>query len=323
MDFVRNSKDALAGTSAGVVGTILGFPFDTTKTTMQLSNMSVTNSIRTIYSKSGFVGFYKGVGSPLVALTILNTVNFSSYARFRNLLSVQSPLDLRNKYFEWKIALAAALVGPIASSISTPFELVKTQMQLSASNGPATMTITKGTVWKNSLHAAVDLVKRFGIRHLYLGHSVNTLREMVFLSTYFTVYEHLKYNLSGSNSERSFISLSPLFSVPLSGGCAGACGWFVSFPLDLIKTNIQKGFDHSNILQRKRCTCSNVSIQSYRYLLYVHTYINTDIVIYRHMHLQACMYKYRLNIVSFGSTNILNVRTFFHTYTHIHTVLRR
>ena len=271
MDFVRNSKETLAGTSAGVVGTILGFPFDTTKTTMQLSNMSVTNSIRTIYSKSGFVGFYKGVGSPLVALTILNTVNFSSYARFRNLLSVQSPLDLRNKYFEWKITLAAALVGPIASSISTPFELVKTQMQLSASNGPATMTITKGTVWKNSLHAAVDLVKRFGIRHLYLGHSVNTLREMIFLSTYFTVYEHLKYSLSGSNSE-NFGSLSPLLSVPLSGGCAGACGWFVSFPLDLIKTNIQKGFDHSNILQRKRCTCSNVSIQSYWYL-YVHTYI--------------------------------------------------
>lgn len=247
MDFLGGAKDALAGATAGVIGTILGFPFDTTKTTMQLSNMSATKSIRTIYAESGFVGFYKGVGSPLVALTILNTVNFTSYAQFCSFLNVQSSIDLKKKNFEWKIPLAAACVGPIASTISTPFELVKTQMQLSASNSAMT---SNGNVWRNSLHAAVDLVKRFGIRYLYLGHSVNTLREMLFLSTYFSVYEHLKYSLASNNVWWG--SLSPLMSVPLSGGCAGACGWFVSFPLDLIKTNIQKGNNNHTTVQRQR-----------------------------------------------------------------------
>lgn len=255
MEFITGTKDTLAGASAGVIGTILGFPFDTTKTTMQLSNMSVTKSMRTIYTESGFVGFYKGVGSPLVALTILNTINFSSYARFCSLLSVQSPIDLKNKYFEWKIPLAAALVGPIASTISTPFELVKTQMQLSASKSAMS---SDRNVWKNSFHAAVDLVKRYGVRYLYLGHSVNTLREVLFLATYFSVYEHLKYSLSSSSSNNNnngwwWGSLSPLLSVPLSGGCAGACGWFVSFPLDLIKTNIQKGNSNYHAeVQRQR-----------------------------------------------------------------------
>ena len=222
-----DSRQVIAGANAGVIGTLLGFPFDTVKTTMQITHKSVKSSVLSIYSESGVLGFYKGVGSPLVALTILNTLNFSSYSRFCNLLGVDTHLGLSNKLFEWKITLAAALVGPIASLISTPFELVKTQMQLSASrnsNNPA---------WRNSFFAATDLMKRNGFLSLYLGHSVNTTREIVFLSTYFTVYEHIKYYLAYSHIPVSI-------RIPFSGGFAGAIGWFVSFPLDLIKSNIQQ-----------------------------------------------------------------------------------
>jgi len=83
----------------------------------------------------------------------------------------------------------------------------------------------------NSFGAAIAIAKRHGIRGLYIGHSMNTTREIVFLSTYFSVYEYMKSNMS--------LTLPKIFAVPIAGGISGAIGWFISFPLDCIKSNIQ------------------------------------------------------------------------------------
>lgn len=115
------------------------------------------------------------------------------------------------------------MIGPISSCISTPFEFVKTQMQiqnLHSSTGP-----------KSSIECALNVVKNFGIRRMFTAHGVNTLRECVFLGTYFTVYEHSKAQVNKL--------FSASIAVPISGGISGAIGWFLSFPLDCIKSNIQ------------------------------------------------------------------------------------
>lgn len=228
---ILEKKEPIAGAAAGVIGTFLGFPFDTVKTTMQIYHKSMGASIQSIYKESGVFGFYKGIGSPLVALTLLNTINFSSYAYFCKLFGFQhDSIKMNQNVFEWKITASAAMVGPISSIISTPFELVKTQMQLSSTSNPK-------VVWKNSIHAAIDLSRRGhnGPLYLYTGHSVNTIREIVFLSTYFSVYEYCKYHLTEGLSH-----LPRSVTIPISGGLAGAFGWFVSFPLDLVKSNIQQ-----------------------------------------------------------------------------------
>ena len=57
--------------------------------------------------------------------------------------------------------------------------------------------------------------------------------KVVFLSSYFFVYEH---------GRRAIAAHAPVpgpVAVPLAGGLAGACGWVVSFPLDLVKARIQ------------------------------------------------------------------------------------
>jgi len=76
----------ISGIFAGIVGTILGFPFDTVKTKMQ-TNKNKYNSMRTTFYKVAVEeglknGFYRGIGSPLVSLTFLNMLNFSSYDFF-------------------------------------------------------------------------------------------------------------------------------------------------------------------------------------------------------------------------------------------------
>ena len=68
---------------------------------------------------------------------------------------------------------------------------------------------------------------------LYVAHSVNVAREMVFLGTYFYTYEGIRSTLVNSSI------VGPSLAVPFSGGVAGALSWFISFPLDCIKARMQ------------------------------------------------------------------------------------
>lgn len=220
--------EAVAGFNAGVVGTVLGFPLDSIKTRMQTTHSSMFKASRLIFKENGIMGFYRGIASPLLSLTILNTLNFSSYSYFKNWLVAgldQKPIQ----FLDWRIPAAAACVGPLSSMISTPFELVKTQMQLNNK-------LSSSTATTSSISTAMSLVKSKGLSSLYVGHSINCMREIVFLSTYFTVYESLKLVLSNNSLD---LKIHPSVAVAVSGGMSGAIGWLVSFPLDCIKSNIQ------------------------------------------------------------------------------------
>jgi solute carrier family 25 carnitine/acylcarnitine transporter 20/29 len=231
LDYVY--KETAAGASAGVIGTVLGYPLDVLKTRQQVSGTSIPQTMRAIYAESGLIGYYRGVASPLLSLTILNTLNFSTYATTRSLIGIPTNFDITTAGIDLRIGLAGAAVGPLSALISTPFELVKTQMQLSARNFASSPSYA-GKRYENSVQAALHIGKTYGVQSLYRGYVVNTTREMVFLGMYFTVYEHVKSLLSMSSS-----GMSPSVAVPFAGGLAGAIGWLVSFPLDCIKSNIQ------------------------------------------------------------------------------------
>lgn len=234
------AREALSGSAAGVVGTVLGYPLDVIKTRMQNSRgaLSITASIRAIYLESGIMGFYRGVVSPLLALTILNTMNFTSYTYFCGKLGVSNSSAGHNrshhetgfgKQFEWRYGVAAGCAGPIAALVSTPFELVKIQCQKQSAAPISTMMMT------------YRILRDHGIKYgLYQGHGINTVREIVFLVAYFTTYENIKHYIQAHIS--SFAGLTSSVNsaaVPIAGGLSGAVGWLISFPLDNIKSNIQ------------------------------------------------------------------------------------
>jgi len=227
--------EAIAGCAAGVIGTLLGYPLDSVKTRMQAQAASggggMVSVTKQVLKEEGMAGFYRGVASPLAALTLLNTLNFSSYAHFRALYGVDDAVLARRFEFEWRVPAAAATVGPLASLISTPFELIKTQMVVNA------RSTSTAEARPSSLRKALQLVRDHGARSLYVGHGVNTMREVVFLGTYFTVYEHSKSVLAAALAD---VGIGAKGSIPVAGGVSGIIGWFVSFPLDCVKSNIQR-----------------------------------------------------------------------------------
>lgn len=217
------TQEAVGGLSAGVVGTVIGFPLDTIKARQQVlgrgNNETILSTGIHIVKREGVLGLYRGIVPPLLSLSILNTLNFTSYSYFQSLYKSQRGWDYRN-------ALAGASCGPLASSVSTVENLIKTQLQLD------NVTAKR---YKGSVDVLQQLVKEDGLKVLYTGHAVNTARETFFLFTYFGVYEGLREALFHLNHDGKN---HPLL-IPVAGGCAGAIAWAASFPLDCVRAGVQ------------------------------------------------------------------------------------
>lgn len=211
----------LAGSSAGIIGTLLGYPLDSCKVRMQ-TDTSGYPSLRRTFSRigreEGVFGFYRGVGAPLTALTILNTMSFAIFAKAKEIVGLS---DDPVEHFDPRITLASLMIAPVTSFVSTPFELLKTQMVMRPHDYPNA----------NFLQTARSIVCTHGARSLYRAHLLNFARESIFLATYFTSYEHIK--------GLSEFYIPATVAIPVAGGLAGAAAWFVSYPLDLIKGNLQ------------------------------------------------------------------------------------
>jgi solute carrier family 25 (mitochondrial carnitine/acylcarnitine transporter), member 20/29 len=259
----RQFDDMIAGAAAGVVGTALGFPLDAIKSRMQVnSSRSIGWILRSIYAEDGVKSFYRGLASPLVALVLLNSMNFTLYSHFRGVLGRDSTFPASHRAstapssssssastssgsggapalfppLDLKVVLAGAAVGPFAAFISTPFEWLKLQMQFNRAQAAAGGAAVQ---YRNTLHACVSVVREHGPSPLFTGHVVNASREMVFLGTYFGVYEHSKQAVVAMFASLNGGGGGSSMAIPVAGGVAGALGWLVSYPLDCIKGNIQ------------------------------------------------------------------------------------
>ncbi|KAL7551180.1 hypothetical protein ACHAWF_014389 [Thalassiosira exigua] len=231
-----------------------------------VKNLSTLSLLSQILRTEGISSVYKGVGPPLLSLSIVNTLSFTSYSYFRqNVFHGRDSWDFKN-------ALSGMMGAPLFGIVTTPENFLKTQMQLdnvqgerekekkrlqtnqckpNAVIGKQTQQLMNGR-FTSSFHCARTLVSVHGLPVLYTGHVINTVREGFFVGTYFFCYEGYKgefqtalsglQNLVLGGAERSisgddfwFTSLA----IPMAGGCAGATAWAFTFPLDCVRASIQ------------------------------------------------------------------------------------
>ena len=161
----------------------------------------------------GVVGAYRGLGPPVCMMMLMNSMNFAAFARLRDRFAGAGAeagwgADPSAPSVDWRVVMAGAAVGPLCAVISTPFELVKLQLQLDgavaarasappsagasaapnartttperAANAPHPGRASSGRIappspppFSNALDAATRLGKRHGARVFYLGFGVN------------------------------------------------------------------------------------------------------------------------------------------------------
>lgn len=128
-------------------------------------------------------------------------------------------------------SMSGAIAGGIISFISCPLELVKIQRQveeLLAKQGGNAGKVERGS----SLRTFLRILRTNGVTGLYRGLLPHSLRDIFGTATYFASYEIAKH------------TLLPILPTPvahfLSGGMSGVASWLVIYPLDLVKSRLQK-----------------------------------------------------------------------------------
>lgn len=219
-----------ASATAGMLGKLVEFPFDTIKVRLQTDNKgrfkSTMDCIKYTYKNEGFFkGFYKGVGSPMFGAILENAVLFVSYGQTYKLLSNEFS-DLQ------KIVISGGVAGSFASFVLTPVELVKCKLQVANLKNSANNNTVFNTISKT--------LKENGVKGLWKGQSSTFLRESLGGCVWFSTYELSKKYLKNKNNEsKQWHSLA-------SGALSGIMFNFSIFPVDTVKSLVQ--IDHKTTI---------------------------------------------------------------------------
>ncbi|SMQ51686.1 unnamed protein product [Zymoseptoria tritici ST99CH_3D7] len=224
------SADFWAGYVSGAIGILVGNPLDILKTKIQAGPSQAAASAPTSTPTSTtsthrrWTSLARGAAAPILGYGALNALLFVTYNRSLALLSPSDPSPGISPTYPpaWSIFTAGALGGLATFFVSAPTELVKCRAQVY--NPP-----------RSSVSVVKELWKAGGVRGLYMGGGITSLRDAVGYGFYFWSYELSKRHLSNEDDSPNQQALKVL----LCGGLAGVVTWASIFPMDVIKTRVQ------------------------------------------------------------------------------------
>ncbi|KAF2012196.1 mitochondrial carrier [Aaosphaeria arxii CBS 175.79] len=252
------SADFWSGYVSGAAGILIGNPLDLIKTRIQAGNASSPSpspsdlpgggqqplqtqqqqrpSIRGHFDRAGTL--VRGTTAPILGYGALNAILFVTYNRTLSLLHTSPPPSSSGTPYSpsdlFKVWCAGAAGGLATFVVSAPTELVKCRAQVS--RGPTT----------SSWAIAREAWRAEGVRGLYYGGGITSVRDAVGYGFYFLSYEWSKQALSSPEDTDREATLKVL----LCGGLAGVITWASVFPLDVVKTRVQTQLLNTSEQQR-------------------------------------------------------------------------
>eukprot|EP00908_Phaeocystis_cordata_P022503 Transcript_4917.p2 GENE.Transcript_4917~~Transcript_4917.p2 ORF type:complete len:285 (-),score=94.02 Transcript_4917:281-1093(-) len=204
------ATEAACSAAAGVTSTCLGHPLDCVKVRLQTAKPGLTTlgCASEMLRTGGLGAFAKGLSPPLANAVLLNTVMFVAFAEAQRRL----PQDTLGSL------LAGGVAGVAQAFLTTPLDWLKIQAQLSAAVGGGS----------SSALLLQTLRRRPGL--LYLGHSMNLLREAAFTACYLGLYARIRHALAPGDARM------PLSLVAAVSATTGALAWLVCYPFDVVKS---------------------------------------------------------------------------------------
>jgi solute carrier family 25 carnitine/acylcarnitine transporter 20/29 len=201
---------------------------------------SIMDCVKVTYVEEGARGFFRGMIPPLVTVSIIKSVSFSIYESTKKSLIVNRGYKYDTLPEVLKVSsMSGGVSGAFIALLSCPLELVKIQRQLEqvmlknqieAGQQLSANELAQSSSWK----AVKQIVQRKGIFGLWSGVGCHSARDALGTGIYFGGYESMKRILSKEGS-----AAGPLTHF-MSGGFCGIMSWLIVFPVDAIKTNMQK-----------------------------------------------------------------------------------
>ncbi|KAI8099849.1 mitochondrial carrier domain-containing protein [Halteromyces radiatus] len=234
---LQANRTVVAASCAATSSVLSGFPFDSVKTRMQTHSYdSIMACVKTTYKEEGARGFFRGILPPLVTVSMIKSVSFTVYESSKTFFRTHTSLQGDTLRTMTPLAtISGGCSGAFVAFLSCPLELVKIQRQLEQVLLKQQQAVGNAvTVESSSWRAAKKIVQRKGIFGLWNGLPCHSARDTLGTAFYFGSYETTKRLLSGPTKESG--PLTHFFA----GGMCGVLSWLFVFPIDLVKSVMQK-----------------------------------------------------------------------------------
>ncbi|KAF6146942.1 hypothetical protein GIB67_036661 [Kingdonia uniflora] len=127
----NSGAHAVSGVFATVASDAVFTPMDMVKQRLQLSNTpykGVMDCVTTVFKEEGFKAFYASYRTTVVMNAPFTAVHFATYEASKKGLSEVSPDSVNDESLVVH-ATAGAAAGALAAALTTPLDVVKTQLQ--------------------------------------------------------------------------------------------------------------------------------------------------------------------------------------------------
>ena len=237
-----NLGEFISGTAGGAASVVVGHPFDTIKTRLQVQQHghgaaplvraprynSALHALTTIIREERVIGLFRGVASPMLGVAAMNAAIFGFYDATLHVLQ-----GARYRHAEaslWETTAAGVVTGAgtayVAANrlVTTPVDLLKIQQQVDTS--------TSGRPGYSAIVARIWRAR--GITGLYQGFWATVLRDTGY-GPYFGSYALINHALHTLHPDTPLAA----WEYAVSGAIAGVVGWLSTYWADVIKTQIQ------------------------------------------------------------------------------------
>lgn len=188
---------------------------------------------RTTVKQEGLMSLYRGFLPPLIGGSCFCSAVFGSYSSTFAACEGTILMDpILGTHLRPAVLLASGAAAASRSMIETPFELLKTRMQL-------------GKEWRVAPGFTGHNSKTFSfsqLRECYRGLRVTFCRNVLLLGTMFSV-------MDSSTRVAPGLASTPLAGPFFQGAVCNTIGWFVAWPFELLKSKVQG--DTTGLLHRK------------------------------------------------------------------------
>jgi len=232
-------KGFLDGAVAGGTKLLLTMPLDTVKVMMQINRRgdprfsTMISTTRTILKTDGMVGLYAGLTASLLNQCGKVGIQFGAYEWWRLALGLR-----QGEQNPAKVFAAGGLAGLTEAVVwTTPLDRLKILRQASiGASGAATAaagaeearsTLPGRQVW--------GILRRHGIRGLYVGCIPTAIRQASGLAVRFLSYDYTKLQLEAMDHEKKCRAWHSI----VAGAVCGGLSVIANNPVDTVKSRLQ------------------------------------------------------------------------------------
>ncbi|KAG5034081.1 hypothetical protein JHK87_008991 [Glycine soja] len=233
-------KELIAGGFAGALSKTTVAPLERVKILWQtrtpgFHSLGVYQSMNKLLKHEGFLGLYKGNGASVIRIVPYAALHFMTYERYKSWILNNYPALGTGPFID---LLAGSAAGGTSVLCTYPLDLARTKLayQVADTRGGSIKDGMKGVQpAHNGIKGVLTSVyKEGGVRGLYRGAGPTLTGILPYAGLKFYMYEKLKTHVPEEHQRSIMMRLS-------CGALAGLFGQTLTYPLDVVKRQMQVG----------------------------------------------------------------------------------